>query len=147
MRANRASKQSAFTKGFQREVGSSFFYEYGATTAAEVRSMGIDATNFHLVRFVRSLDAAVEAYKNALAQYDVVTSKGEKLALAHQPGGRASFKSGDDFRDFERLTEELQNINYLRKTITTAHTAASKFNPSSFSAGQAGLPATLFPPP
>lgn len=119
VRANRASKQSAFTKGFQREVGSSFFYEYGAVNAGEVRSMGIDSTNFHMVRFVRALDAAVEAYKNALAQYDVVTSVAGKRGL--EKAGRAPFKAAEDFRDFERLTSELQDINYLRKTITTAY--------------------------
>jgi hypothetical protein len=119
VRANRASKSTAFTKGFQREVGSSFFYEYGATNARETRSIGLDSTNFQLVRYVRSLDAALESYRLALAKYEGQTGEAAKVKLAK--ASRADFKSGADFRDYEQLQSEASQIAKLKDMLPRAY--------------------------
>jgi hypothetical protein len=118
-RANRASKSTEFTKGFQREVGSSFFYDYGAVNAREIRSIGLDSMNFHLVRYVRALDSALEAYREAMAKYDNLTGQKAKTALIKAT--RADFKSGKDFRDFEQLQDEMRSIARLKDQIPKAY--------------------------
>lgn len=119
VRALRAEKQSSFTTGFQRDVGSSFFYDYGAVTTPEIRSLGIDSTNFHLVRFVRSLDATLIEYDRALAEYSQLTGEKQRLEFIKQR--RPDFKSGQDYRDFERLQDDRNNIKFLRDNISTAY--------------------------
>lgn len=116
VRALRAVKKSAFTSGFHRDVGSSFFYEYGSVTAPEIRSTGIDSVNFHLVRLVRSMDAAETAYRDSLAELE--TAVDPKKATAK---GMADFASGADFRNWERLKSELHQISYFKSKVPAAY--------------------------
>lgn len=109
-RADRATKNTAFTQGFQRDVGPSYFYDYGAVTTPEVRALGIDSTNFHLVRFVRALDGAVQAYDKALAEFPENAADRQRFIKERYP----RFKAGDDFRDFSRLQDDRNNLAYFR---------------------------------
>lgn len=119
VRALRATKQSAFTTGFRRDVGSSFFYDYGAVASSEIRSLGIDSTNFHLVRFVKSLDSLVEGYDRALAEYNSLTGLTAKEKFTKERMAR--YKSGEDFRNYERLMSERSQAQYYRKNIGSAY--------------------------
>jgi hypothetical protein len=116
VRAIRATKESSFTKGFQRDVGSSFFYDYGAMTSPEVRSIAVDSTNFHLVRLVNALDSAMKSYDEALAQ--IGTTKDVKTMTKQQ---QKAFRSGEDFRNFERLQSERSQLKYFRDRIGEAY--------------------------
>lgn len=119
-RADRATKSTAFTQGFERDIGSSYFYDYGAVSALEMRSLAMDSTNFHLVRLVKSLDATVEAYDKALAEFKTSAEPSAKEQRKLIKGQRAAFESGEDFRDFEHLQSDRNNFAYMRDTWTRA---------------------------
>lgn len=116
IRAVRATKNSAFTQGYQRDVGSSFYYDYGAMSSPEIRALGVDSTNFHLVRFVNSLDTTLKSYDEAMAQ---LTNARDKRALSKTQ--KSDFRSGKDFRNFQRLQAERQQLQYFQTNIATAY--------------------------
>lgn len=120
VRALRATRDSAFTKGFHKDVGSSFFYDYGAITAPEIRSMGIDSTNFHLVRYARSLDNLVKEYDKAISKlpkYGDVAAQTEAMM--------AGFRNGEDFRNWERLRAERKQAEWFRSNLSGVYGSSS----------------------
>lgn len=118
VRVLRATDSNAFTGGFQRDVGSSFYYDYSAVTSPEIRSLAIDSTNFHLVRLARSLDALVSAYDAGIAEMEKGGPEEKKAVVK---AGMAAFRSGEDFRNWERLYQERKIAKYFRDGLAKAY--------------------------
>lgn len=116
VRAIRATKDTSFTKGHQKEIGSAWFYDYGAMTVPEVRAMAVDSSNFHLVQFVKALDSTLIAYDAALADKKLYGDP-TKFTEAQMK----KFRAGEDFRNFERLETERKQVAYFKEQIATAY--------------------------
>lgn len=109
VRVIRASRESPFTTAFERDLGSSFWYDYGMLNAGEVRSTALDSTMWHLQRLDMSMTAAENSLSEALRKYTAL--EGNPVArrefLAKQ---RGLYLTGQDFRDFEDLQSQLHEL-------------------------------------
>jgi N12 class adenine-specific DNA methylase len=109
VRVIRASRETPFTTAFEKDQGSSFWYDYGMMTAAEVRSTAVDSTMYHMTRLDASMTAGETALTEALADLRAVERdpmrRREFLAKQKQ-----LWRSGDDFRDFEDLESQLHEL-------------------------------------
>lgn len=121
LQLQRVEKATAFSRAYQRDVGSSFYYDYGRVTAPEIRSMMVDSTNYHLVRLVRAMDALVTGYTDAMARMENVAKSGQKKFAAN---AMADFRSGKDFRNWERLVKERAEAQYFLKSLPQAYGGA-----------------------
>lgn len=125
VRAYAAASDSAFTRGHQEDVGSSFYYEYGAMSSPAIRSLAMDSTNFHLARLARAWDALDAEYKRAIAE---IESAPDRRAAIKE--GMKAFRLGEDFRDWERLKNEHSQVRYFQDRVGRVFTgkAAPEFN-------------------
>jgi hypothetical protein len=111
-------RDTAFSKAYLKDVGSSFYYDYGAVTAPEIRNMGVDSTNFHLVRLVNTLDGLVKSYDTAIAQIEGISKDDQKAFIKK---GMVAFRSGEDFRNWERLKAERRIAQYFKESLPQAY--------------------------
>lgn len=111
----RVGQENPMTRGFERDIGPSYFYDYGATTAAEVVGLGIDSVNFYLERYGNSLKSLEQDLKHALAE----------LPPKSQPEARAKFlkdadarlQAGKDFRAYDMLERQLTEVRSYIATL------------------------------
>lgn len=118
VRTIRASRETPFTTAFDRDQGSSFWYDYGMMNAGEVRSTALDSTMFHLQRMDMSMTAAENSLRDALQAYSKVQGdpmrRLEFLAKQHK-----LLQTGDDFRDFEALQSQLFELKAFHDRLPT----------------------------
>jgi hypothetical protein len=114
IRVERATRDGPFTKGFERDSGSSFFYDYGMISAQEVFSMGIDASMYHTVRLAKALESTELYLSELLKPMPGKDEHGRKEFLARQ---KDLFKRGQDFRDFETLQQQLAFVQMMRRRL------------------------------
>lgn len=112
----RTETSTAMTRGFVADVENSFFYNYGLVTDGDIRAMANDASNYHLVRVDKALDSleqecvkALDAFKNSGR-----TQKDRKEWLK---AARERHASGEDFRNFDLLESQLQQIRDFRQQV------------------------------
>lgn len=116
IRVIRATRQGPGTEGFQRDVGSSFYYDFGMANAQEVRSLAIDSGMYHMMRFANSLGSLEQEYSRALQ--DLAETQGRPEARQKlMDKNRSLFRSGQDFRDYEQLQQQLSEVKYFRSKL------------------------------
>lgn len=109
VRVIRASRETPFTTAFEKDLGCSFWYDYGMLNAGEVRSTALDSTMWHLQRLDMAMTAAEKSLGDALMKYRAM--EGRPLARrAYLEKQRKGYLSGDDFRDFEDLQSQLNEL-------------------------------------
>lgn len=111
-----ATRESAFTRGFEHDTSNSFMYDYGLASKQEMASFAIDSSMYWLSRFQRGLDGLIKVYDNALEELHTVRNDAGKLADLKRRN-RDLFKTGDDFRDFEDLQSQANELRHFRDTI------------------------------
>lgn len=94
-------RPTAFTRGFQQDLGPAYFYDYGWIDAGEMRSYSTDMGEFGLERMSESQRALRQNMKEAAADMSEATVKRTM----------ADYREGRDFRNLQAIENKILQLD------------------------------------
>ncbi len=103
-------RTTAFTQGFQHDLGPAYFYDYGWMNASEMSRYGTDMMEFGFERNIEAMRALRKDMDQAMSSMTGV-SKERKAEIVKRT--KAQYKAGNDFRDLQRMQDQAMELDKL----------------------------------
>lgn len=110
------NRKSAYTEATKGEIFPAYFYTFGAMDAGELRGRALDMGLFGFRRAMESLRALRADMQNSLAEMSAKTTA-KPWREEQQRINKEAFRSGEDFRDFQRLQDKLLELDRFIKGL------------------------------